>query len=66
MAKSRKAGMGQEILFKRGLAEWFYWYSTKASTDIILQNQLRSKYISPMEPANDIVVLFANIIQEAK
>jgi hypothetical protein len=69
MAESRKAGMGRDIIFERGLAEWLCWFSgkTRADTsDISWPFRVLKGLGTAPETASDIVVLFANIIQEAK
>jgi hypothetical protein len=68
MAKSRKAGMEMVILFERGLTEWLYFFSKAVcedATGIFTQNRDKFRY-EASELASDIVVIFANIIQEAR
>jgi len=69
MAKSHKSGIGREILVERGLTEWFWWFGSTAGVHTLCnlgQSRSPAKYAKIAETANDIVVLLANIIQEAK
>ena len=62
MAKGHE-GIGRGILFTRGLAEWFEWVSGTLRGESGVQGRIWGKHELP-KPYDEIVVLFANIIQE--
>jgi hypothetical protein len=64
MSRGYGVGIGRCILFERGLAEWFGWLGRAANTDSSAQGRTWEKY-ELSEPTDEIVVLLANIIQEA-
>jgi len=64
MANGRNTGAGRDILFARGLAEWIGWHVRTGGAEICGQRGAMNKY-ELMGAADEIVVLLANITQEA-
>jgi len=67
MANGRSAGVGRDVLFALGLVGWLHWLNCIAyigEEDYCKQSRVLEKY-ELLEPTNEIVVLIANIIQEA-
>jgi hypothetical protein len=62
MAKGAGSGMGREILVERGLAEWFFSFAGAPPLDMVGWNCIPSR-ISAQESAEEMVVLFANMLQ---
>ena len=60
MAKGRGAGAGRDILIARGLAEWLLWHGRTANAEVSVRKILEKYELA--EPADEIVVLLANII----
>ena len=56
--------MGQKIIIERGLTEWFYWANNAVRVERIKEKPTLGKY-ELQEFVNEIVVLFANLIQGA-
>jgi len=64
MARGCGAGVGRDILYGRGLAEWLAWLGRAAEAGSTGQGCIFKKHEMAGD-AEDIVVLFANIMQEA-
>ena len=56
-------GYGRGTLSERGLAEWVRWICKAIRTENFLETRIEKYELH--EPGNEIVVLLANIIQEA-
>ena len=64
MSRGCGGGVGRAVLYARGLAEWLGWLGMAANADIAGQSRTLTKH-ELADPANEIVVLLANIVQEA-
>ena len=62
MAKGASSGMGRELLVERGLAEWFFSFDVTPPLDIAGWNCVPPR-IGAQEPAEEMVVLFANMLR---
>jgi len=60
MAGGYSAGVGRDILFTRGLAEWLGWLGRTANAEGSAQRVLEKYELA--EPSNEIVALLANIL----
>ena len=63
MSKDPSAGSGREILAARGLIEWIIYFHKLAPMGKS-RKPLALSSIAPTEPAEDIVVIFANMLLE--
>ena len=64
MSKSRVMDAGREILAAHGLVEWLISFNKLASINENRKPCALSSIV-PAEPAEDIVVIFANMLLEA-
>jgi len=66
MSKGGSAGTGREIFFAKGLAGWLFWLNLTddAGAEGLAHRRVLEKY-ELQNTANEIVILIANIIQEA-
>jgi hypothetical protein len=64
MSQCRTAGAGRAVLYERGFAEWMCWFSRVGCAERFEEAGYLGKY-GLHEAADEMVVLLANIIQEA-
>ena len=64
MAAGIGGGIGRDILFSRGLMEWIAWFGRAVNVDRSGKAIIWEKY-ELAQPADELVVLLANMIQEA-